>query len=103
MPIYQAINALKSHTLQNKQDAKAFLSSYTPLVQEQLIAAIYLGRDHLDHSKLRSDVDLSRQHASAVPASDYAMIIYDKRINSEIYLNTLVQCAAASDFNLNDL
>ncbi|GAB1436729.1 hypothetical protein MASR2M32_29770 [Sphaerotilus sulfidivorans] len=103
MPIYSAISQLCSNYPKSEQQAQSFLSTLTPQVQEQLICAIYLGRDHLHSAALREDCELSRASTDHIPAGDYAQIVFEKGDSGITYLKKLTQCAAASGFDLNSL
>ena len=103
MSIYQAIQNLKVSQPQSEQGAATFLSNYTPKVQEQLINAIYLGREHIHATKLRDDVEISCKFVQHIPSEEYPRIIAEKGENTEKYLEKLEECANASKFDLNNL
>lgn len=103
MPIYQAIQNLKASLPLSKQGAAAFLNGYTPKIQEQLINAIYIGREHIHETQLREDVDISCNYVSHIPQEDYPRVIAEKGNNSAKYLDKLEECAHTSSFDLNDL
>lgn len=105
MPLYQAMNALKATLPSSRDDAQKFLNTLSNSVQQQLVAAIYLGREHLHSSKLRNDenIEISRAYTDHIQQDEYADILWEKGDNLIIYLNKLEACAKASGFDLNTL
>ncbi|ARL96026.1 hypothetical protein [Burkholderia pseudomallei] len=103
MPLYQAIIDLKNSLPKSEDDAQRFLDTLPQIVQEQLIAGIYIGRDHLHATTLRSDEPISRTVTDHIDSAEYARIVYEKGSNAVTYLDKLVECAKASNFDLNTL
>jgi len=103
MSIYQAIETLNDSVPMSLSDAEKFLSSLSEKEQEQIIAAIYIGRDHIHDDSLRSSDEISRRATDHIPKDDYARIIYEKNSNVAIYLKKLLSCAEKSGFDLNNL
>lgn len=105
MPLYHAINALKANIPSSREAAKKFLETLSPSVQQQLIAAIYLGREHIHSSKLRDDedIEMNRSYTDHIGQDEYANILWEKGNNIITYLNKLDECAKASGFDLNTL
>lgn len=103
MPIYNAIQNLKNIVPTSEAAAQQFLNTLPTNVQEQLICAIYLGRDHLHDTSLRADATLSRSATDHIDRAEYARIIHEKGSNAVTYLDKLVECAQASKFDLNSL
>ena len=105
MPLYQAINSLKANLPSSRGAAQTFLNTLSPSVQQQLIAAIYLGREHIHSSKLREDedIEMSRLYTDHIGQDEYADILWEKGDNVITYLNKLEECANASGFDLNTL
>lgn len=103
MSIYQAIETLRKSVPMSESDAERFLSSLSNKEQEQIIAAIYIGRDHIHESSLRSEGEISRRATDHIPEKDYARIIHEKNSNVAIYLDKLLSCAKQSDFDLDTL
>ena len=103
MPLYQAMNALKSNIPSSKESAQQFLDTLPTSVQEQLIAAVYLGREHIHSLQLRDDIEISRAQTEHIRQDEYAKILWEKADNLTVYLNKLDECARASNFDLNTL
>ncbi|WP_153065927.1 hypothetical protein [Xanthomonas campestris] len=103
MPIYTAMNELKSKIPSSVEGAQVFLDTLSPDVQEQLISAIYLGREHIHSTELRDDVEISRSYTDHIGKNEYARILHEKGDNVITYLNKLESCAKASRFDLNTL
>lgn len=103
MPIYNAMNNLKASIPRSAEAAQVFLNTLSSNVQEQLISAIYLGREHINSIKLRDDVEINRSYIDHVNKNEYAQIIYEKGDNVITYLDKLVECAKASGVDLKTL
>lgn len=103
MSIYAAIEALKTAAPNTETSAQQFLNTLPQTVQEQLIAAVYIGRDHLHATSLRTDEEISRTATDHIDNAEYARIISDKGQSAITYLDKLVECAEASNFDLNKL
>lgn len=105
MPIYAAINNLKQNFPNSESAAQMFLSTLAPKVQEQLINAIYLGREHIHVTTLLDDPNtpIDRTYVDHISNDEYARIVYEKRENAITYLDRLVLCAKNSNFDLNNL
>ena len=103
MSVTNAITSLKSNVPTTQAEAEAFLDGLAADVQEQLIAAIYLGREHIHSAKLREDVEMSRSYTDHIDKDEYPRILHEKGENVSTYLGKLEQCAEASGFDLNTL
>ena len=103
MDIYQAIKNLNSLGQVNVSQAQTFLDSLTPLLQEQIIATIYIGREHIHRTELQEEDPISRKYTGHIPRDHYAGIISDKTTSIPLYLNKLLECAKNSSFDLNNL
>ena len=62
MPIYKSIEQIKANPPTSLEAAQQFLNTLSPLVQDQLVAAIYLGAAHLNYRRLGEDprIEVSR-------------------------------------------
>ncbi len=103
MPIYAAMNSLKSNIPHSVAAAQAFLNRLPPNVQDQLISAIYIGREHIHSNSLRNDMKINRAYTDHISKDEYANIIYEKGNSVITYFEKLELCAGASGFNLNSL
>ena len=103
MSIYNAINKLKQNIPTTIQAAGNFLNTLPTIEKEQIICAIYLGREHIFHKQLRTDIPIDRTYTGNILAKDYAQIILDKQIYLSRYLDAIERCASASNFDLNNL
>lgn len=104
MPVSTAIDKLIDLCpFASEAAAQRFLDTLPPDVQAQLIAAVYIGREHIHSKTLRNDVELSRDYTKHIPNDEYARIIDEKGENIVVYLDALKSCAASSSFNLNGL
>lgn len=103
MPIYQALNALLVNPNQTQASAQLLLNRYTPHQQQQIIAAIYIGRDHLDQNTWLPNYIVSSTAFSHIPQSDFARIIEEKSMNMGMYMTTILNCAKSANFDLNNL
>lgn len=103
MNIYAAIDKLKSSIPRSVADAQVFLDTLPSNVQEQLISAVYLGREHIHSSSLRDDLEVNRSYTDHLSKDEYAEILHEKGENLIIYLDKLESCATAADFDLNRL
>jgi len=102
MPLYQEIENLIHAVPMNELAAERFLSGLSDVMQQQIIAAIYIGRDHI-HSETLERMDISRDFIDHIGKEDYARIISEKGDNIATYLKKMVACANASGFDLNTL
>jgi hypothetical protein len=103
MDIYKAIDLVKAITPKSEESAEAFLQKLPENVQEQLIAAVYIGRDHIHADELLPDNDISVGATDHIGHNQYAHILADKHENLKLYLDKLLACAKASDFDLKNL
>ncbi len=104
MPIYQAIETFKQNPISTEAQAQLFLNSLHTIVQQQFIAALYHGRDHIHSDRLLTDRPISRLISNHISMDEYANIISSKgHLNITTYLNKMVQCSSNSGFNLNNL
>ena len=107
MPIYNALQKLKNQPCPLTIDeAQAFLNQFPLPMQAKLIAAIYTGAGHINHSKLTEDVTTRSESLPLlnITSADYAEIIRKKCVNlTTLYIPALLKCAQASGFDLNNL
>ena len=103
MPLYSAMQELKIALPESEEQARDFLETLDDKVQEQLINAVYLGREHIHSEELRSDLPISREYVDHIDRADYPRILAEKRGNIPTYLDKLTECANASGFDLNQL
>ncbi len=105
MSIYTVISNFKLNAPRDEESAERFLANLSSLKREQLIAAIYLGREHIHCAELRSDsdIEISRSYTDHITNNEYARILYEKGDNAVAYLDKLVECAKASGFDLDAL
>lgn len=107
MSIHQIIDNLLQYPPQSEAAASAFLAKLTPEEQMRLIAAIYIGRDHLHCTEIRPDMlangGLKRASIDHIAQSEYAQILFEKSSSLNTYLKTLVRCAEASGFDLESI
>lgn len=105
MDIYDAIAATIQNPPSNLAQAQALLAHYSPDVQMQLIAAIYLGRDHINSTEMRSDTEWTRRAIDHIPVEDYAQILFEKASSNMTthYLNSLLRCSKATGYDLNNM
>lgn len=103
MPIYNAINNLKIHAPLTLPQATSFMSGFSPKLQQQIIAAIYIGRNHIHSDKWNEDIMLSVDYIDDIPYSDFAQIVCDKNTALVNYLVSLERCAKNEGFDLNSL
>lgn len=77
------------------EDAQAYLNTLSPSVQKQLIAALYIGREHIHSNELRADMEINRSYTDHINSNDgeYARILYEKGQNGINYLTKLQLCA----------
>ncbi|ANN80883.1 hypothetical protein [Bordetella flabilis] len=106
MTLSSAIQDVLASPPQTKADAATLLSKYPAKVQRQLIAAIYIGRDHINQQKLL-DPNVSAADIDHIPEADFAGILYEKCGGSHDaavgYLNAFKHCAKASNFDIEGL
>ena len=100
MNFLQAYERLQQDQPETEAEARNFLDALGEETQDQIIAAIYLGRDHIHESQIRDDLDVSRGATDHIPRKDYARIIYEKSGNIKLYLDKMQECARNSDFDL---
>ena len=104
MILLEAMQELKQNLPQSIITAQNFLDTLDLETQQQLIAAIYLGREHIHVSTLRNDVmPMNRDYVEHIHNDEYANIIYEKGLNIITYLNKLEECAKNSNFDLNKI
>jgi hypothetical protein len=99
-----AVNRLKSNPPNSVEQAQDFLNSLTPIVQDQLISGLYLGRDNMNSSSLTFGGDNSRGYVDHISQDQYAAILENKvNGNGLRFLEKLDALASASSFDLNQL
>ena len=105
MSVYDAMLALRAKTPTSVEDARKFLATLPVRTQQQLIAAIYLGREHIHCREIRTDteIEMSCAYISHIDQDDYANIIWEKGVNVISYLDKIEECARTSGFDLNYL
>jgi hypothetical protein len=103
MPLYNAIRTLKQSVPMSEAQAQTFLNSLPLKIQEQIICAIYIGRDHIHSTVLSVEAEISVAATDHIPKENYSRIIYEKGTNIITYLDALELCANNSKFNLNNL
>jgi hypothetical protein len=103
MPLYDKIEDLIQSVPMTQAAAERYLSGLSDREQQQIIAAIYIGRDHLNSHSLNPNDDISRRCVDHISKHDYAQIISEKGANIATYLKKIVTCANASGFDLNTL
>lgn len=107
MDIYQAINDTIQNPPRSERDAAALLAKYSADVQEQLIAAIYLGRDHIHANQMDPQFDWTRSATDHIPKADYARIVFEKSSGVDpaaaTYLQKLLSCSKVSNYDLRSM
>lgn len=103
MDIYTVIAHVRTNPPRTQSAAEMLLNGLTQDLQEQLIAAVYAGRSHINMKKLDSSIDVTRRATDHIDAANYAQILYEKSSSLDTYLGTLVECARASDFDLKTI
>lgn len=103
MSLTDAINVLSSTRITTLPQAEAFVSTLEERTREQLLAAIYIGREHIHVYKLRDDVEISREYTAHISTKDLPRIIWEKGAdNMSLYLGKFQDCAEASGFDINE-
>jgi len=97
------INRIKQYQPQSIGEIYFFLNTIPFETQKQLIAAICLGKEHIDVSLWRQDILFSSGYIDDVPIDNYANIFFANRANIIEYLNKTEECAKNSGFDLNSL
>lgn len=103
MSIYNHIDTLKNSVPLNQSQANGFLASLSEKEQEQVIAAIYIGRDHLRDQEITSGYKMDRKMIGHISKAEYGRIIAEKNTAVKQYLDALTRCAKASGFDLDKL
>jgi hypothetical protein len=103
MSIYKVIANVKARSPMTKIQASTFLATLSELEQRQLIAALYIGREHVHASRWNSTKHLSVKFIDHIQFQDYSRILYEKTDSARLYLDSIERCAKAMNFDLNDL
>ncbi len=104
MTYRDAVNRLKSNLPNSVEQAQDFLNSLTPIVQDQLISGLYLGKDNLNSSSLTFGGDTSRGYVDHISQDQYAGVLDNMMRGYGLrYLEKLDALASASSFDLNQL
>ncbi|MCU7696999.1 hypothetical protein OD757_07165 [Acinetobacter sp. AYS6] len=98
-----AIADFLSTSINSINDVKYFLNRYPTTVQQQLVSALYHGRDHLHKSSLSDNSVISTKNIDHIENSKYSNLIFEKGANVATYLQKFRECAAASNFNIDAL
>ena len=101
MAIYKAINTLKTTAPLSQTKSEAFINSLDFTIQKQVIAAIYIGRDHIHSDNWNKDNMLSTNYIDHIPKEDYAKIVHEKNSALINYLDSIERCANNEGFDLN--
>lgn len=103
MDIKKVIQDLESGTISTKATAEAFLNSYTPQEQKQIIAAMYIGRDYFHENQFKEGHLPSSSEVDHIPQTDYAEILRSKgKENVAKYLGIFDKCAENSKFDMKN-
>lgn len=103
MTIYDAIDALKRIRPFSLTSAQTFLDTLAPTIQEQLVAGIYIGKDHIHEWTLIPGDEVSRFYTDHIPRDKYAEVLVKYGDEGIKHLEKMVQCAEASGFDLRNL
>lgn len=104
MSIYTNIDSLLSAPIDTKVSAQEFLNKLTSREQEQIIDAMYLGRDHIHYNKIREEnLPINDNRLNHIPNEDFARILSEKGRNVNVYLKKIVECAKESNIDLNEI
>jgi hypothetical protein len=103
MSIYNHIDTLKNLVPLNQSQADAFLVSLSGKEQKQIIAAIYIGRDHLHNQEISDGYAMDTGMVDHISNDEYGRIISEKNTAVKQYLDALTRCADNSGFDLNKL
>ncbi|MBN5034651.1 hypothetical protein JY448_13495 [Stenotrophomonas maltophilia] len=101
--IYDAIDQLENAQLGSEEEAGRFLGNLTDEVQEQLIAGVFIGRDHIHAEKFNPGAEISRTATDHIEKDAYPRILHEKATSLPLYLGSLKKCATNEGFDLNSL
>ena len=104
MSIFDNINSLLHNPRNTEASVQILLNGMTVKEQEQLIDAMYLGRDHIQLQKIRKEnLPINSNRQSHIPKEDFARILYEKGTNLETYFASAIRCARNSKIDLNEI
>src|SRR5471030_3480928 len=103
MTFYDAIDEFKRTKPFSLVSAQAFLDTLVPMVQEQFVAGIYIGKDHIHKSTLIPGDEVSRFYIDHLPRDKYAEVLVKYGDEAIVHLDKMVQCAQASGFDIRNL
>lgn len=103
LSIRNALLELKNLNITSFQDSENFLQRFPPDMQETILAAVLLGRDHLHKEELRDDIPMDTSGILGLNLDEYPKKLYEIRGNIESYINSLTHCADNSNFNLDNI
>ncbi|WP_436868898.1 hypothetical protein [Acinetobacter courvalinii] len=98
-----AIADFLSTSINSVNDVKKWLNRYPATVQQQFVSALYHGRDHIHKSSLIDSSVISTRNIDHIENSKYSNLIFEKGANVAAYLQKFRECAAASNFNIDEL
>ncbi|MGB6214503.1 hypothetical protein [Pseudomonas mandelii] len=112
--ITDLINSISPYIpFRNEESAKEFLDQYDNDDQAALISALYIGRDHIHDSIIRSDYvpngwafdryfTTGRAPKWDISPADFAKKLYEKSSNLHMYYTSFVRCTKASNYSLSN-
>jgi phosphotransacetylase len=103
MSLSNAIKTLQSNIPANEEQAQKFLDSLSQETQKKLIAAIYIGREHIHSTVMREDMDIDSSYTDHIPKEDYARIVYERVGSLDLYFRKLEECAKNSNFDIEEI
>ena len=104
MSISKNIDSLLRYPKDTEESLQMLLNTMTVREQEQLIDAMYLGRNHIHCQEIREeDLPISINRQSHLSNKDFASILYGKRASLETYFNSAIRCASQSNIDLNEI
>lgn len=103
LSIRNALLELRNLNITSSQDTKNFLQRFPPDMQEIILAAVFLGRDHLHEEVLRDDIPMDTSGMHGLSFDKYPKRLYEFRGNIELYINSLIYCADNTNFNLENI
>lgn len=101
--IYEVIERLEHTQPKSVEEARGFLNSLSEEVQEQLIASIYIGKDHIHSQKFNHDAEVSRLTTGHIEKEEYPAVLSKYASSLRLYFGSLKRCAGNESFDLTKL
>jgi len=98
--LHEAVDWLELNPPKTEEEARKFLSTFPESTQSQIIAAAYIGRDHIHSKKFNVGATISKMATDHIDHASYPRILYQMEGNLPTYMQSLKRCASEQNFDI---